>query len=203
MGASHKGRQMAAFFLHDQPVLADWSDDGYIFPRLNSEWRKLDVTNCSLIVQRKNNINILNNISTIGSLVVLRVPKSFASKTSISGGHGVEMDDTGWWSWCQNNLIIEFKIHTKNDTRFSISFQAVPISVPRDLEITVSGVEDDNYNVVIPMIEGWNRYDLHSLKAVNDIIKISFEATGESRALSPTDSRSAKFLIKNVDIQFK
>jgi hypothetical protein len=202
-GADHKSRQIAAYFLQDLPVAADWSDDGYIFPWLPPGAAKQQPQDSHWWIRRAGSDEPLSSKSPgsrSGSLEFALVPEFAVSVASVTGGHGVETDPSGWWSWTPARLHVRLQVTTKLPRQVRLVFQYLAMAPPRTLEIAW-GAGAAQYHETEELGTGWRKYTSPPFALKAPEIDVDLASSQAPQPIGTGDVRLASFLIKNLGVE--
>ena len=203
-GQENKGRQLVAYFLHDIPLVSDWSDDTYIAPWLPAGWEKRQSNNSKWWIRRVNESDFAANrmILRSGALILEQTPDFSVSQESITGGHGVESDLSGWWVWTPDHVVIRLKVHGRLPAQVRLKFTAICAAVPRELDIRCQSGSNELIMEKVVLPEGWQSYTSSPFRADSQNITIEILSRSTPTPIGNTDSRPVTFLVKNVRLEF-
>jgi hypothetical protein len=191
---------MVSYYLWDYKTSGNWSDDGYIYPHLLPEERNVPISTSEYMVsfQDQHVPSSKNGVERFGNLIFMKTPQCLVQLVSIKGGHGKEVEGADWWYWTPDSLTFHYKIHSKILPQFAtINFQYLSTSA-QTMNVTIQG------NNLIKTIsheihpEWGNFHGDISIPGPEMLIKIT--SLQPPVPISETDSRLAKFLIKNIEI---
>jgi hypothetical protein len=200
-GSEHKSRQLAAYFLHDFPVIADWGEDGYIYPWLPPGWRSLSATDASWWVRPKLDAVGEAGVRTNGSLAFSAMPNFFVSREQVTGGFGLEMDTSGWWVWSADRVVVRLRIHGKPQTLARLHFTCIAAAKPRELVIRRRVDQTAPVEQLVSFPEGWQEYVSTPFSVDGEIIEIEVSSNSPPVPLGGQDPRFVAFLVKNVRLE--
>lgn len=200
LGAAHnKLRQMAAYILFDRKLFSDFSDDCYIFGHLPSDQRSppFDLSDWTIDYVQANEIASKKHLWA-GNLVIKKRPRSLIKLVSVTGGHQRESDGYGWWYWTPNSLEFKYKILGTIIRKIRFKFSYMPIGNERNVKIVINSKK--NVIIRLKLMKGWHEYVSSPIEVGVSGITVTFVSDGKPIPISGTDSRLAKFLIKNLEI---
>lgn len=202
-GSEHKSRQLTAYFLQGYKVTADWSEDGYIYPFLPDGWRRLEPNDSKWWIHRAGHIDgtPAGTKFRSGSLVFGPTPEFLASREAVAGGHGVESDESGWWTWAPENVHVNFRIHGKLPAQIRLKFTCLMAVSPRTLTLTLRHGKSIISSQQITLGEGWQNYVSEPFQIDGPELEIEIRSAGHAIPISTTDSRPVTFLAKNVRLE--
>jgi hypothetical protein len=202
-GNDHKFRQLAALYLYDRDVRSDWTDDGYIYPRLPDERRTQNITAGSCVVERGPQDGWLRHGTPIGPFIVgVFDGQARIRITSVTGAYGRETDGKNWWHWVEHKAT--FKLQTlfipRNATRTKLQFgygtrgrQTIILRITKrdgsTLEFAPQSIDSDSatFERVIDL-------------PATEITEFSLETDGNAWPLGDKDARLASWIVRNVAI---
>jgi hypothetical protein len=198
-GQHHKNREMLTYFLTDRPVISDWSDDGYLFPMLPEAERTYSIQPSMWIVTVTNAGALKAGEQRIGTLGFLRAAILRTQLLQVVGGYAEETAGDSNWKWTAHRLEYRYKVLGADPLRLRARFVYLPASSGRHLRIEVSEsiprtIED------IPMQTAWTSVTPPSFEIHSAEFSLIFESDEPPIRLSPTDSRTAGFLIKDLSL---
>jgi hypothetical protein len=202
-GPDAKSRQMVAYFLHDYPVAADWSDDVYIYPWLPAGWQKISPADCRWWIHRAalaEKVSPRGPALRVGALELSPIPEFVATREAVSGGHGIESDTSGWWVWTASRLVARFRIRSALPTRVRLRFQYLGANLPRTMTVSLLDGANERKEAII-LQPGWQNWASASFTAVDAELAIQFSSPEPPVRIGPSDSRLAAFLVKNVRLE--
>lgn len=202
-GEHHKFRQMAALYLNDREINSDWSDDGYIFPRLPAERRMQELTAGDCVVEPFGQDGVLNQGAVVGPFRVgifdghgqIRI-------VSVSGAYDREGGAQNWWRWVERK----------------VSFKLQPLFIPKDashtklrfeygtrgkqtLILRITRRDGSSQDIMLR-----NNDDATATfeKIIDvpptDFTDFSIETDGKATPLGDRDTRMAAWIVRNVNI---
>ncbi len=202
-----KMRQLLTYMLFDRDVLANWSDDGYIFgwlpPGRQNPSRKLasyiiaPIADMPAELREKLlwRIGSLGMFSTLDALVPLIV--------SANGGYDRETDGDRWWYWVKDQIV--FELDEPGDAGAAlgrrISFQYAQHG-ERDLSLEIIG-ESGRLDIALPQpADGKGLFQKTLPSSFGRIERIMIKGTGEPLRLATNDQRLVKFIIANLEVSY-
>jgi hypothetical protein len=200
---NHKLTQMVAYVLADRKLAGKY-EDGYIRGSMPENQRDMDLKEAKWILAYVPFHDANEEpLRRIGPFYLTRAPFDFYALRSLKGAYGIEGDKTGKWNWINNSAeyFYEFTgiIPPKN---ISLDFEYLVTGMPRKLEVTVLNNENRViYREFIDMKGGWGKFSTHINGIGMQEISIVLSATGDAVRLSNSDARTAKFLVKNLNIK--
>jgi|GEM_PF-6601450 len=128
---AQKHRQMTAYFLR-RPVIADWRDDGYIWPWFSPPYRSqpLDLSYPILAYRPFDPKRVVANLALTRRAQIM---------TDLGAGwHGHEQDAHNWWRWLEQQG--EILVFLPENSKFELRGEIAVIGSPRrTLTIRVEG----------------------------------------------------------------
>jgi hypothetical protein len=202
-GENHKFRQIAALYLYDKEIDSDWSDDGYIYPRLPIDRRTKSLVTGSCVVERNTQNGWLSHGMQIGPFKVgIFNGEGKVRILSMTGGYARESDAENWWHW------VEYKVN----------FKLWPLSIPNGAmqtklyfeygtrgaqTLTLRIIKRDGLSQVFSIYskgEAISIFDKVIDLSPLEIDEISVETNGKASPLGDQDVRLAAMVIRNVTI---
>lgn len=203
-GHHHKIRQMLAYFLLDQKLSGDWSDDGYLYPWLPPEQQNIFPASSSHMISfvGGNQMQTLPSRSAYyqsGNLIMMKTPSFFVKLPSVSGGYEKETEGSDWRYWTRNSLEFYFDFYgnylpKKVNVRFTyLSTTAKTIFV----SLRCGGIVRD---ISLKPQNGWNSFLIENIAVGGASMVINMKSYEKSAPISKTDTREVSFLIQNLCI---
>jgi hypothetical protein len=202
-GSAVKSRQFAAYFLHDYPIAADWSDDAYIHPWLPKGWQDVSLTDCGWWLRRIAEANSppKRGLSFRTGAFELRPSPDFrAVRDTVTGGYGIESDASGWWVWTPDRLEVRFRVRSMLPGEARLRFQYLANRLPRSLIVTTTGGSEARTDT-IALAPAWQTWVSASFTVVAEEVVVRFSSPESPVPIGDADSRLAAFLIKNVRLE--
>lgn len=200
-GVEHKSRQMAAYFLSGVPVVADWSDDGYILPSESPAWSRLSLADCEWMIRTSDSGNPPGESSVLqfGRLQLARIPPYVVSLDSVTSQHDLERSGSDWWVWVERSVDLSFGVRRGEEIPALLEFEAAPVVVPMELRVEIerSGVINRRELQLSP---GWSRYQLKLPEGGLGKVLIRLRSDQPPQAISKTDGRLATFSLRNAQV---
>jgi hypothetical protein len=202
-GPHHKFRQMAALYLYDREVRADWMDDSVIYPHLPQARRTQELTSGCCVVGPLGQVGWLSQGTAVGPFRVdIFSGHGEIQIASVVGAYDRESDGQNWWHWVERKVFLKLQ----------------PISVPKDAAQTKLHFEYETRGVQILTLliikrdgakQGVILRSTGGAPTVFDKVidvppielsEISIETDGKATRLSERDPRMAAWIIRNVNI---
>jgi hypothetical protein len=198
-GADHeKLRQMIAYILYDKKLATDWTSDNYIGGHLPPDQRNIPFQKAAWVIDFADPAAAKALADPMaGNLILKRMPRYFATLASATGGHARETDGINWWNWTPDALSYSYRILGKS-ARLRFMYMSIAEG-QKELKIIVKG--KDVTELRVKAKDGWNEYTSPPLE-VGESPDLSVRIVSEDKPvrISPTDSRMASFVIKNVEL---
>lgn len=202
----HKLSQMIMYALMDRKLAGKYAD-GYIRGSIPENQRDMNPSDAKWYLRYSPLVSKGENpLNRIGPLYLHDSPYSFYELTSIKDTYGTEGGDiTGRWNWVEHKAYYIFN-HFGVPNKLcapKLRFEYLINGKGRRLFIKakdlVSGKE--LYSASILTSSGWNEFTTPAFKneCLNEIT-IEIEADGDSIPISDSDTRRAKFVIKDIEI---
>jgi hypothetical protein len=202
-GADHKLRQMAALYLWDRDVRADWSDDGYIYSNLPRDRITASVRPGDCLVEPLRGPSSMKTASVVGPVRVgVFSETSIFQIGSVDGAYDLESSGPNWWRWVEHAATFHFLTgqsrgeHSRINVKFSYLSRtdhplSVRISVSPDQPPLIFRTEDGKR-------EGMFDRDVDIGRIEN--LSVSISSTDEALPLGDRDPRKAAFMIRDLSV---
>jgi len=201
-GSDYKSRQIAAYFLHDFPVAADWTGDGYIYPRLPAGWESLSLATSRWMVSRRDaDVKEWGSPDDQEALVFSAVPEFLVTRQQLTGGHGLETDASGWWAWSPDQVSVRLKILAHFPVRACLKFSCIAAAEPRELTIEAHSPTGPLIDKSITLPEGWQSYTSPPFALTDSTLDITIRSHAKPVPIGGADPRLVAFLVKNVRVE--
>ncbi len=200
-GPEVKQRQLFVYFLHDQKLVGDWSDDGYICGLLDPGWKESGgFQRCHYCIQLKTKNSAVPSLFQEGKYELVEMPPQLISVQAIEGGYGTENDANGWWVWTAHEVKTTFHLVGEMPKAVRLKFEAVPHDEKRNLTIRIrtGGPDIVRTTVIIP---GQNSYVSDPFSVSSENIEAEIDSDGVPTRLGPRDPRSVLFMAANVRLE--
>lgn len=204
-GDAGKLRQLLTYVLYDADVTGNWSDDGYIFPRLPPEKLHPPIDRASFVIAAVARLpaelqdKLIWRNGTLGMLV--RKDYNFVRISSMDGGYDRESDGNRWWVWVRDGIVFALD-ETGDAVRFGrrISFDYA-IHAEAGLSLEIAGT-DSRLELALPRPPtGTGHFEKTLPPSFGPIRRLKVSGDGEPARLGPNDARMAKFLIANMNVE--
>jgi hypothetical protein len=199
-GPHQKNRQMFTYFLMDHPVISDWSDDGFLFPMLPEAQRTYNIQPSMWIIAAANTTEPRPGEQRIGAMGFLRAASRRTQLLQVAGGYAEETAGASSWKWTAHRLEYRYKVLGNDPVRLQAHFVYLPASGGRHLRVEVSENQPRTIET-IAMQPSWTPEAPPSFEIHSPEFSVIFESDEPPTRLSPTDSRTVGFLIKNVSLE--
>jgi hypothetical protein len=142
-----KHRQLVAYFLR-RPVIADWSDDGYIWPHLSQAARakQIDPTSPTLVYT-------LGKSGSLANLTLMKPGTAFATDSFGAGWWGEEKDGPNCWHWLEEKGELNLFVGGRGGSLTLRADLAVVGTKQRNVFIAVTEKPDQDKRYTLP--ERW------------------------------------------------
>lgn len=197
-GTHHKIRQMVAYFLWDFRLAGNWSDDGYLFPHLPAGQRRMNLSTSDYLIVFQDGPSTIKNVQRFGNLILMKTPPCLVQLFSVKGGYDKEMQGADWWYWTPDYLTLRYKVDGKTMPEFGVvEFQYLSLTAQT---IYVTILERAHEEIISRKVQpGWSSFKA-DIPFSGPEISIKLASSEPPIPIADTDSRLAKFMIKNVEL---
>jgi hypothetical protein len=186
-------RRMVLYFLYDSELAGDWSGDVYV-----GQTPMVPLSSSAYMVKFLGQ-DVKDLLPRFGNLVFTKTPDCVVRLKSVEGGYGSDADNSGWWNWTSNILRFHYEIEgTKRPKFLYLRYQYFCAS-SRSIKVLAQG-SDSSEEMVIHSQGGWDSY-VFEIPCPKDHLDITFTSPEPAVRLSDSDTRMAKFLIKNLEVE--
>jgi hypothetical protein len=197
-GIHHKIRQMVAYFLLDFKLSGNWSDDGYLFPHLPPGERDMPVSISEYIIGFQDDSRFEQGVERFGNLNFTTTPLCLVQLISVEGGHDREMDGKDWWYWTPNLLSLRYRIRAQTFPKLAVfKFQFLSLT-DQTIEVIIRGKNFEK-KISHESQTGWGKFKA-TISIPGPEMSLTMISSEDAVPISETDSRLAKFLIKNAKV---
>jgi len=202
-GPDHKFRQMAVLYLYDRNVISDWTDDGYIYPRLPMERRKQELRADDCVVEPMAHNSWLRQGTPVGRFLVGSFDGEGRIKVvSATGAYDAETDGTNRWYWVDHD--VTFKLHplsiseAATQTRLAFEYGTRGEQV---LTLRLTTRDQRSQQITLQKKNGSpETFDTLIDLPPAELNELSIETNGQATPLGNGDQRTAAFIVRNLSI---
>ncbi len=202
-GEHHKFRQMAMVYLYDRAVASDWTDDGYIYPRLLEKRRKQELAAGSCVVEPMGDNSWLKQSTPIGPFRIgIFDGRGLVKITSVTGAHDRESDGKNWWHWVERkaSFMLQPEFVAGNMTKTHLRFEYATRG-KQNLTLRVAQRDGTIKENIIPSDGGASvTFEAILDTPPADLAEMSIETDGAASPLGGGDPRMAAWTVRNVSI---
>jgi hypothetical protein len=199
-GPHQKNRQMLTYFLMDHPVVSDWSDDVYLFPMLPEAQRTYSIQPSMWTIAMANTATLRAGEQRVGTIGFLRAASLRTQLLQVAGGYAEESAGASNWKWTVHRLEYRYKVLGNDPLRLRAHFVYLPASGGRHLRVEVSESQPRTIET-IAMQPTWTSEAPPSFEIHSPEFSLIFESDEPPIRLSPTDSRTGGFLIRDLSLE--
>jgi hypothetical protein len=185
-----KHRQIVAYFLARRPVIADWSNDGYIWPNLAPANRALpiDPGYPSLVYTPA------PGQPKAANLVYQRGGTTLTASFG-NDWYGVEVDGPDSWRWLEREGRIDLDLPTAGWLTFKADVSV--IGGPRTITVAVAGRPDLEEKYALPQ-QWFAPFTSRRIHLAAGHYTVTVAADGPATVMAPTDPRVVRIGLRNV-----
>jgi hypothetical protein len=191
-----KHRQLVAYFIR-RPVIADWSDDGYIAPYLEPRYRaqRLDPAHPTLEYTTRAEPGAPGRLLLRRNLRDVGVSGTFAK-----GWYGREEDSGRWWHWLERSGTIEFSVPYSGV--LTVAADVAIVTAPqRTVTIGVDGHDALDRQYILN--ERWfTPFTSEPISVTAGRHVLTIRADGEARRITAEDPRIVRMGIRDLTLRF-
>lgn len=201
----HKLAQMVMYVLYDRSLAGDYTVDGYITGQIPEKDRVMDPSNYKWSISRLSYSDTLKGNNTgNGTFVLNKLPDDGYNTKKVENVYGVETTGQNYWYWVADDIKFEF-ISLGSPKYISIKFDYLLLGESRTMDLDLiclenkSGVAKQLFHDSFNMKPSWDFYAKEKIN-VNGCrnLLLRVYASGDQIRLSQSDSRMAKYMIRNL-----
>lgn len=199
-GPHHKNRQMICYFLWDQKLASQWSDDGYIFPSLSPDQRNVPVQP-GMLVLGPAQPTALPGERRVGSMALSRAGDRPVILLQISGGYNEETAGHSVWRWTPDQLCYRFKLLRQQPAWLRAGFTYLGATAGRQVRISLVQGGKDIPLETLALAPGWNEYLSPEFEVTEPEFRITFQCNEPPIRLGKSDPRLMSFLVRDLELK--
>lgn len=200
-----KLREIALLYTDSHHSASDWTDDGYLFPRLPQEKRIQRIQRGDCIVEPNNAFRLVDHGDTVGPLHVGIYEGGTKMKLeAVENAYAQEGTADNWWYWIKDRIAFTLMpiLLPSGQNAIRVRFDYVARETQTLTVRVQTSVSAPHSSANISAIPGAVKtFDgvlyANPLQRVNLII----ETNAQSTALGNGDPRSASFMIRNLKVE--
>lgn len=198
-GLRHKHRQMVVYFLHDRPLAADWSDDGYLVGQLPAHERSLRPEDAQWVLALGGR-SVRCLPTCLGSGATLRPRGVRVILSEVHSRYPGESDGSGRWWWTDREMVLQFQVSGRLPAKVRLHFAYLPANRERTVQMKITGAASP-VSAVLVMPPGWGAYASEPFTVTSESFYVHLICAEPPERISKGDPRLLSFLIKNPRVE--
>jgi hypothetical protein len=191
---------MVTYFLMDQKVASDWTDDGYISTWLPPAEKTQTAGGCMYTIAAVTQQRLRRSEQRIGNFSIYQASESPIRLAQVIGGYSAETEGGSVWRWTRDQLLYKYRLTNPGPVRLRARFTYLPAPTDRDLQISLVQSAPTPLES-FRMRDGWNQSVSRPFEVSQPEFSLLFRCNKPPVQLGPADPRWMSFLIRNLELE--